>query len=125
MTPQQFSSCIEACNACAAACDFCASSCLQENDVKMMARCIALDMDCAQICRTAAALMARNGEFVNEICALCAEVCDACADECGKHQAGHCQDCAQACRNCADECRRMSGSVQAGQHVSPGGATAH
>ncbi|RYZ27031.1 MAG: four-helix bundle copper-binding protein, partial [Sphingobacteriales bacterium] len=54
MPNQQFASCIEACYSCAAACDFCAASCLQEEDVKMMARCIAMDMDCAQICRLAA-----------------------------------------------------------------------
>lgn len=56
MGNQQFRSCIEACHACAVACDNCAVSCLQEEDVKMMARCIALDMDCAQICRMAASL---------------------------------------------------------------------
>jgi hypothetical protein len=38
-------SCIDACNACADACDFCAASCLQEQDVKMMAKCIGLDME--------------------------------------------------------------------------------
>ena len=112
MTQQQFESCIEACNACADACDFCAASCLKEDDVKMMARCIALDMDCAQICRSAAAYMARGSEFAGLICAACAEICDACGDECGKHQMSHCQECAQACRRCADECRRMSGGGQ-------------
>ena len=45
--------CLDACNACADACDRCSTACLQVADVKMMARCIALDMDCAAICRTA------------------------------------------------------------------------
>ena len=53
MTHQEFRECIDACNACAAACDNCATACLAEEDVKMMARCIALDIDCAQICRLA------------------------------------------------------------------------
>lgn len=44
---QQHQSCIEACNDCADACDMCAAACLQEQDVKAMARCIALDIDCA------------------------------------------------------------------------------
>ncbi|WP_217619627.1 four-helix bundle copper-binding protein, partial [Achromobacter sp. GbtcB20] len=37
---QQHETCIKACNDCADACDMCASACLQEDDVKMMARCI-------------------------------------------------------------------------------------
>ncbi len=53
---QQYQSCIAACNACADACDICSAACLHEDDIKMMARCVALDTDCAQICRTAAAL---------------------------------------------------------------------
>jgi hypothetical protein len=124
MAQQQFESCIEACNSCADACDFCAASCLQEQDVKMMARCIALDMDCSQICRMAAAYMARGSEFANALCQTCAEICEACGDECGKHPMQHCQDCAKACQRCADECRRMAGG-QGGMKTTTTGATAH
>ena len=108
MANQQYASCIEACNACADACDFCASSCLQEQDVKMMARCIATDMDCAQICRLAASYMARGSEFAKAVCQQCADICQACGDECAKHQMSHCQECAAACKRCAEECRRMA-----------------
>lgn len=109
---QHFQACIDACNACAVACDHCAASCLQEQDVKMMARCIALDMDCAQMCRLAAGFMARGSSNATEVCRTCATICDACADECGQHQHEHCRRCAEACRRCAEECRRMSGSAQ-------------
>lgn len=111
MSNQQYASCIEACNACADVCDFCAASCLQEQDVKMMARCIALDMDCAQICRLAAGYMARGSEFAKAVCKLCADVCEACSGECRKHQMSHCQQCAAACQRCADECRRMAAAA--------------
>lgn len=104
---QQFESCITACHVCANACDMCVAACLKEDDVKMMARCIALDIDCAQICRLAAGVMARGSEFATALCRVCAEICDACGNECAKHQAQHCQDCAAACRRCAEECRRM------------------
>jgi hypothetical protein len=103
-----FDSCIEACNACADACDACASACLQEDDVKMMARCIALDVDCAAICRLAAGFMARGSEHARALCRACAEVCQACADECARHPHEHCRRCAEACRRCAEECRAMS-----------------
>jgi len=104
----QFQDCIDACNACADACDHCAGACLQEDDVKSMARCVALDMDCAQICRLSAALMARGSTFASELCRLCADICRACGDECGKHAMDHCQQCAEACRRCADACARMA-----------------
>lgn len=108
MTNQQFQSCIEACNACADAGDSCAAACLQEHDVKMMAECIRLDIDCAAICRLAASYMARGSQFAQMICQACAQVCEACGAECARHQHDHCQRCAEACRRCADECRRMA-----------------
>jgi hypothetical protein len=103
-----YASCIRACHECATACDHCAASCLEERDVTAMARCVALDMDCAAICRLAASAMARGSEFTESICRLCAEVCDMCGTECGKHSMDHCQLCAQACQRCADECRAMA-----------------
>jgi hypothetical protein len=125
MNQQQFESCIEACNLCAGACDFCAASCLEENDVKTMAACIALDIDCAQLCRTAAGFMARRSQLASAVCQACAEVCEACGDECGKFQVQHCQDCAAACRRCADECRRMSTGSTGAQQGDTATTAAH
>jgi len=105
----KFNACIEACNACFVACNYCAGACLKEEDVKMMARCIALDMDCAAICSLAVGAMARGSDHAKAICALCAQVCQACGDECAKHKhMQHCAECAQACHRCADECRKMA-----------------
>lgn len=108
MAHQSMQTCIDACYTCALACDHCASECLQEDDVKMMARCIALNVDCAAACRTAAEFMGRGSELSALVCTTCAEVCDACAEECERHDTDHCRECASACRRCADECRRMS-----------------
>jgi hypothetical protein len=36
-------------------------------------------VDCAEICRLAAAYMSRDSECALDACALCADVCDACA----------------------------------------------
>lgn len=50
-----------------------------------MARCIALDIDCAVICQLAAAAMARDSTAARGICALVVDVCtdcSDCADEC-------------------------------------------
>lgn len=125
MAQQQYESCIEACNTCADACDYCAASCLQEADVTMMARCIATDIDCAQLCRLAAGYMSRGSEFAATVCQACAEICDACADECAKHQMEHCQACARACRSCAQQCRQMAGMGSGTQRGAGTGMAAH
>lgn len=107
MPHESMQSCIDACYDCAVACDHCASACLREQEPKKLSRCIALDIDCAELCRTAAALMSRGSEFAVAVCATCAEVCEACAQECERHDMDHCRECAAACRKCAEECRRM------------------
>ena len=75
----------------------------------MLQRCIQLDRDFGTVCWTASQLMSRDSEFVKQIFNACAELCDACADECEKHwHMEHCKLCAQACRTCAEECRKMA-----------------
>ncbi|CAN5267796.1 four-helix bundle copper-binding protein [soil metagenome] len=90
---------------CIAACNFCASSCLKEDDVKMMAKCISLDIDCAEICRTTAILLARDSVHGKHLLKECIEMCEACAEECNKHEKDHCKACYKACRDCADACK--------------------
>lgn len=108
MPHQTYQECIDQCNACAVACHHCAVSCLSESNVKEMAECIRLDLDCAAICQLASAYMARGSRFAKEICGLCATICEACGAECERHSAQHCKDCAQACRRCAQACRAMA-----------------
>lgn len=106
----QYQACIDACLRCAAVCNHCASSCLKKEDVKMMARSIQLDMECAAICYATAQLMSLGSERAKELCRLCAELCRACADECAKHAEHgmeHCRECADACWKCAEECEKM------------------
>jgi hypothetical protein len=122
MQRQQYQACIEACNECADSCDICAAACLQEQDVKSMARCIALDLDCAQLCRLAAGMMARSSEAASSICQACADLCDMCADECSKFPMQNCKDCADACRRCAAECRQMTAMAGAGRGAGAGAA---
>jgi hypothetical protein len=122
MIHEQFRSCIEACNDSADACDQCAVACLAEKNVEKMTRCIQLNMDCAQICRLAAAYMSRDSEMIDTIWEICAQVCDMCADECAQHPLEHCRLCAEACRRCADECRLMIADLsksRAGQSPRP------
>lgn len=108
----QYQSCIDACLRCAAICNHCASSYLQEADIKMMARCIQLDMECAALCYAAAQVMSLGGQTAEQLCRVCADICQACGDECARHQQmEHCRECADACHRCAEECRRMAGAT--------------
>lgn len=96
---------MNALNNCAAECNHCATACLDEEDVKMLTRCIKLDMDCADICQLTASYVARGSEHTNHLLKECAEICEACAEECEKHaHMEHCSKCAEACRHCAEVC---------------------
>ncbi len=73
-----------------------------------MARCIQLDMECAAVCYASAQLMSLQSSRAMDICRICADICEACGAECGKHHTEHCQECARVCKECATECRKMA-----------------
>lgn len=96
---------------CAAECGHCANACLDESDVKMLTRCIRLDIDCADICRLTANFISRGSEHRRRMLDACAVICQSCSEECEKHaHMEHCARCAEACRECANACR--SGSLK-------------
>lgn len=98
---------LNALNRCAATCNHCAAACLEEGDMKMLARCIKLDIDCAEFCQITASFITRGSEHAAHLLKECADICQSCADECEKHaQHGmdHCRECAEACRECAEAC---------------------
>lgn len=105
---QQYKKCIDACNSCMQACEQCLTACLKEPDAAQRGRCVQLLRDCADICALASRVMSRGSDFAGAICRVCAEICEACAQECGRFQDEHCQECARACSACAEECRRMA-----------------
>ena len=100
---------IQELNNCAMECSHCAMACLGEEDVKMLANCIKLNLDCAEVCRTAASLLSRGSDHGNHLVKECGEICNTCADECEKHShMEHCRKCAEVCRACADACSEMA-----------------
>lgn len=106
----QYKACIEACFTCASICNQCAVACTYEKDVAMMAACIRLDMECAALCYATAQLMSMGSSQAPRLAGICADLCEACAAECGKHHHEHCVLCAQACKACAEECRKINNS---------------
>lgn len=67
---------------CWKACHHCFDACLQEEDVEMMAQCIRLDRECADICAQTLQVLTRNSPFSKPYLLLCAEACQACAKAC-------------------------------------------
>lgn len=106
---QEHAALLKALNECIAECNHCYEACLNEEHVHMLARCIELDRDCAEICALTAGWVARGAEHHSALINLCAELCDACAEECEKHAHDHCKKCAEACRKCSEECRSHKG----------------
>jgi hypothetical protein len=109
MSHEKFQQCIEACNNCAVICDHCTMSCLSEKNVQHLTRCIELNLDCASACRVAVEFMSKGSEYADRYCQLCADICNACAEECEKHaDMEHCRHCAEVCRQCAEACMEMA-----------------
>ncbi|KMK76328.1 four-helix bundle copper-binding protein [Alkalihalobacillus pseudalcaliphilus] len=107
LTQSQYQECLEACLTCMEKCNTCFDACLDEDNVKMMAACIRLDRECADICSFTARAIQTNSPILKEVIKLCVEICQACGDECGRHNHEHCQNCADACYHCAEVCRKI------------------
>ena len=93
---------------CAITCNMCYNACLNEEDVTMMVRCIELDRECSDICSLTATILARDSENKERYLMICADICDACAEECSKHDHEHCRKCAEECKSCAKGCRELA-----------------
>jgi hypothetical protein len=104
---------IEACIDCAQTCTACADACLAEDDVAQLRRCIATDLNCADICSAVGRLLSRQTDYDAQVTQraleACIRACVACADECEKHAQHHrhCGVCAEVCRACAAACTEL------------------
>lgn len=90
---------------CISACNHCFDECLKEEDVGHMAACIRSDRECAEICTVVLSFLTRESSLKTDLLNLCAIACQACGEECEKHDHDHCQACAKACFACAEACR--------------------
>ena len=102
----QVQECIDNCLEAAQVCEWCADACVDEGEG--MARCIRLCRDVADITTLHARWMARNSGYHEELAAICADRCEACAEECSQHDHDHCQACAEILPECAESRREMA-----------------
>lgn len=98
---------------CALMCASCVDACVAE--AMDMAQCIHACSDCADVRQATSRLAVRragqNIEVLPAMLALCARVCDLCADECQKHHHEHCKLCATMYRECIEDCRKALPTV--------------
>ena len=92
---------------CAAICTSCADAdSAEEMDMR---QCIRTCLDCADICTATARVAIRqtgeNDAVTRAMLETCVAACDACGEECERHEHDHCRLCAEMCRECARDCR--------------------
>lgn len=105
--------CIDNCGNCHEICLDTSMQCLETGGKHAEAGHIRVLRECAEICQTSAYFMLIRSEFHPDICAMCATICEKCAQACERFGEDFMKACAQACRKCADSCRRMSGQRKA------------
>jgi hypothetical protein len=82
---------------------------LEQGSEQATAPRIRLLEDCAEISQTAANFMIRGSPMHGLVCFVCAEVCEASADECQRYADDPTEaECLDACRRCAESCRQMA-----------------
>ena len=102
---------IAACFDCAHACAQCADDCLREHRREDLAKCIGLNLACADVCETTGRIISRqnedNANVTIAVLKACIVACQTCADECEQREEHHCQVSAQECRRCEQACRAL------------------
>lgn len=101
--------CIEACIACYQECLKCLNHCLIMGGIHTQNYHIKGLLECAQVCNTCSNLLRLEGKYSDELCQICARVCEDCEASClsiGKDDSVMIA-CAQKCRICADSCKRL------------------
>ena len=104
---------IDACLTCEQTCTSCADSDLAEPDVAELSRCVALCLECADVCWLVARTLSRPARWdhfvVHRLLQACVRTCTSSAEECARHAEHHrhCAICAKVCRACARACSEL------------------
>lgn len=102
---------------CATICTSCADACLAEPHVQNLARCIRLNLDCAELCATTARVVERMTQadtaVQRDLLRACEAACQVCGAECESHAQmyEHCRLCAEACHHCEQVCGELARSL--------------
>ena len=104
---------IDACVNCAQSCVSDADADLTEPDVAKMRTCIALCLNCADVCDVTARVLSRPAQWdqfaIDHLLRACVRICTTCAEECARHadHHRHCAVCERTCRACTQACSAL------------------
>lgn len=104
---------VDAASDCELICQICADACANSEAAAQLGACMRLDVDCAEVCHTAAVVFARlpiaETEFAAALLQTLIVVTERCEEECNKHGEDHehCRLCALACSRCARAARAL------------------
>ena len=111
-SPPDMQDCIDACANCHQAClQTALTHCLQMGGRHVAPEHFRLMMDCASICESSANLQLSGSPYAPRLCALCADICHACALSC--LELDGMEECARACEACEHTCRKMGAQMMA------------
>jgi len=85
----------------------------------MLARCIRLDLDCAEVCGATGRILSRqtatDSQMLRVALEACAQACHLCGEECEQHaeHMEHCRICANVCRRCESACNNLVSAMGA------------
>ena len=105
---QETRECIEGCTECANTCQETLVHCLQKGDRHADAGHCETLIDCAEFCQVTVDFLLRGSEMATNVCGVCADICNRCAQECETFTDDtQMAECAEACRRAADACREV------------------
>ncbi len=113
LSADEIAAAIDACLSCMQACTACVDADLAAHDVDQLSTCVALCLNCADICGLTARLLSRPAHWdnvvVHPLVQSCVRACTASAGECGRHAQHHrhCAICEKVCRACVAACSAL------------------
>lgn len=97
-------------NECAQHGDECIDHCIElfKSGDTSVAKCAETVNEMIVMCRALAKMGTYQSEQLVAIAKICIDVCQVCADECGKHtKHAQCKACEQSCLECIEECKKI------------------
>ncbi|WP_226023346.1 four-helix bundle copper-binding protein [Halomicrobium salinisoli] len=100
-------------------CEWCADQCIESAD-PMMIECIRMCEDVSELAEVAETFVPRQSRFERSVLQTLQQAMQACAQECGRHSEGHCQECAEELHRATDAIQQYLSMGQQGQSMQQG-----
>ena len=101
---------VDIANVCAQHGDECIDHCIElfKSGDTSVARCAETVNEMIVMCRALAKMGTYQSEQLVAVAKICIDVCQVCADECGKHSKHpQCKACEESCLKCIEECKKI------------------